>query len=56
MDGNLFILSTIVVVLIMIMGFSSVNYKLKKKLENDDRIIERLDRLIDKNSDQGSES
>ena len=34
--------------LIIIYGFSSVNYKLKKHMENQERIIERLDLLINK--------
>lgn len=32
--------------LILIYGFSSLNYKLKKQMENQERIIERLDFLI----------
>ncbi len=32
--------------LILIFGLSSLNYKLKKQMENQERIIERLDLLI----------
>ena len=35
--------------LVIIFGFSSVNYKLKKQMENQERIIERLDLIIKQN-------
>ena len=47
-DENLYLLSTLIGLIIIIIGFSSLNYKLGRKLKNDERIIERLDLLINK--------
>ncbi|WP_182301368.1 hypothetical protein [Cohnella cholangitidis] len=46
MNEDFFILFAIVTILVLVFGFNSVNYKLKQKLKNDERIIERLDILI----------
>lgn len=40
--------------LIVIFGFSSVNYKLKKQLENQKLMIEKLDLLIDHQSNESN--
>ncbi|WP_155986974.1 hypothetical protein [Paenibacillus durus] len=53
-NENFFILSTIIGLIILIAGFSGINYKLNKRLENDERIIARLDMLINSNKQQNS--
>ncbi|MDT3426698.1 hypothetical protein J2Z22_002232 [Paenibacillus forsythiae] len=54
-DENFFILSTIFGLIILIAGFSGIYYKLNKRLENDERIIARLDLLINSNEQNSNE-
>ncbi|QWU14515.1 hypothetical protein SAMN04487895_106349 [Paenibacillus sophorae] len=51
---NFFILSTILGLIILIAGFGGIYHKLKKRLENDEWIIDRLDILINSNEQQNS--
>jgi hypothetical protein len=48
---NFYVLSMIVIVMTLIFGFNSINYKLKIKNENDERIVERLDLIINRNTE-----
>ncbi|MCR8633790.1 MULTISPECIES: hypothetical protein [Paenibacillus] len=43
---DVIVIVLVILVFVVVLGISSIDYKLKKKLENDERIIERLDLLI----------
>ncbi|MDG0808074.1 hypothetical protein [Cohnella rhizosphaerae] len=47
-NENFYLLSTLVCLVTLIFGFSSLNYKLSQKIKNDERMIERLDLIIKK--------
>lgn len=50
-NENFYLLSTLVGLLTLIYGFSSLNYKLGQKLRNDEKIIKRLDQIMNKLDD-----
>ncbi|WP_157282903.1 hypothetical protein [Paenibacillus assamensis] len=54
-NENFYLLSTLLGLITLIFGFSSLNYKLSQRLKNDERIIARLDLLIKKYDETGDQ-